>query len=711
MMLLKKIELRNFKRFANFPAQFSTGINVVKGPLNETGKSTLLEGIIVALFSNPKSTARRLEDYASWGSTTKRFETSLEFEEKGNRYSLNKDFQKGVIKLVNRDTGEELDTPREVSQRIEELLGTDSDNLFRCSSCIYQDQISEVTSGRKEISESLEEVVTGGEEKILISKVIQKLDDKVYEIRKGLDRPARFLGALARLKGEIESAEQRLREISNAVTEVEAKKIELVEINKDLAQIKHEYERSKTLLDKNKFRIEVELSIAKLAQKYNEIAQSLTEINTLMEKSKQAHDALNSIEGFEDETRVSEIRTELDTIQIRKGDIKHAIAKRWEEKEQAKEELNKQKFFRLLGSKQSIACIAVISIGGIIGTIASSLYFLALVIIGMAALVASMWAKSKPGQQEKEISILKKRIQDMEEALKEELPAEESKLLNELKCSTLGEFQTKEKDFQRLKKEKERYENQLEGKLGTRNIEEIEQQRMETARNLAVEQAKITEDIKATALSPERYIELEKMVEKLEATLKQREQDKNRCEVFIEMARFDVEEQIKLEEELDSLRGDLRLEERRVKVYELAAEFLSRAKSDAFLAANEVLENETRKYFAIFTNGKYDQVKIGNGNSEFLVYSKEKGDWVKPEELSGGVIDEFYLAYRLALVKLIFGNKNPPLLLDDPFGNFDPLRLNKAMLLFKDLSKDHQIIIFTLKDIYDEIADNLVQLR
>jgi len=104
-------------------------------------------------------------------------------------------------------------------------------------------------------------------------------------------------------------------------------------------------------------------------------------------------------------------------------------------------------------------------------------------------------------------------------------------------------------------------------------------------------------------------------------------------------------------------------------------------------------------------------VKIGNGNSEFLVYSKEKGDWVKPEELSGGVIDEFYLAYRLALVKLIFGNKNPPLLLDDPFGNFDSVRLNKALLLFKDLSKDYQIIIFTLKDIYDEVADNLVQLR
>jgi len=708
-MLLKKIELRNFKRFANFPAQFSTGINVVKGPLNETGKSTLLEGIIVALFSDPKSTARRLEDYASWGST-KRFETSLEFEEKGNRYSLNKDFQKGIIKLVNRDTGEELDTPREVSQRIEELLGTDSDNLFRCSSCIYQDQISEVTSGRKEISESLEEVVTGGEEKILISRVIQKLDDKVHEIRKGLDRPARFPGALARLKGEIESAEQRLREISNEVAEVEAKKIELVEINKELAQIRGKYEDSKTLLDKNEFRIKTELSIAKLAQKYNEIAQLLSEINIMMEKSKQANDALRSMEGLESETKVSEVRSELSGVQIEKRNIEGDIAERRMEINQAKEELNKRKFSRLLGSKQSIACMAIISVSGVIGTITSSLYFLALVIIGMVSLIAAMRAKGILAHEETKVSDLEDRIQKMEEALKES-DVKERSLLTEVKCNTLQEFEEKEKDFWQRKEEQRKYENQLKGKLGTRNIEEIDQQRMETARNLAVEQAKITADIKATALSPERYIELEKMVEKLEATLKQREQDKNRCEVFVEMARFDVEEQIKLEEELDSLQEDLRLEERRVKVYELAAEFLSRAKSDAFLAANEVLENETRKYFAIFTNGKYDQVKIGNGNSEFLVYSKEKGAWVKPEELSGGVIDEFYLAYRLALVKLIFGNKNPPLLLDDPFGNFDSVRLNKALLLFKDLSKDYQIIIFTLKDIYDEVADNLVQLR
>jgi len=709
-MLLNKVELRDFKRFANFSAQFSPGINVVKGPLNETGKSSLLEGIIVALFHNPKSTAKWLEDYASWGSTkNKKFETSLEFEEKAGRYLLQKDFSKGIIKLVNCNTGEELDTPGEVSQRMGELLGTDSDNLFRYTSCIRQDQVSEVTSGRKEIGESLEEVVTGGEENILASKVIQKLDDKISEIRKGLDRPARFPGLLARLKGDIENSSHHLKQINNEVAEVEAKKIELVEINKELAQIKEEYEGAKTLLDKNEFRIKTESSIANLAQKYDEIAKLLSEINTLAEKSKQANDALHSMEGFESETRVSEIRSALNEVQIEKRNIEEDIAKRKQEINQAKEGFNKRKFSRIFGSKQSIACIAIISVSGIIGTIASSLYFLALVIIGMAALAASMRAKNILAQEETKVSDLEDRIQKMEETLKES-DVKESSLLTEVKCITLEEFETKEKDFWRWKEEQRKYKNQMEGKLGTRSIEKIDQQRIEVARNLAVEQMKITEDIRATALSQERYIELGRTVEKLESRQKELEQRKNLCEAIIKTARVGVEEQIELEEKLESLQENLRQEERRVKVYDLAKESMSQAKDDAFSSANEVLEKETQKYFAIFTNGKYNQVKVGKQNSEVWIYSTEKGDWVKPEDLSGGVIDEFYLAYRLALVKLIFGDKNPPLLLDDPFGNFDPLRLNKALLLFKDLSKDYQIIIFTLKDIYDAAANNIILL-
>jgi len=148
-----------------------------------------------------------------------------------------------------------------------------------------------------------------------------------------------------------------------------------------------------------------------------------------------------------------------------------------------------------------------------------------------------------------------------------------------------------------------------------------------------------------------------------------------------------------------------------VKVYELAREFISQARTDILSSAEEALEKEIQRYLAVFTNGKYKQVKVNKEALKFGVYSDEKGDWAKPEELSGGVIDEFYLAFRLALAELIFGDKKPPLILDDPFVNFDSVRLANTLNFFKTLASDYQIIIFTLSDLYDKVADNIILLN
>ena len=266
-MRLKRIELKNFKRLVDFQAPFSPGINVVKGPLNEMGKSTLLDGIVVALFHNPKSTAKELKDYVSWGST-RQFRTSLEFEDKGNRYLLEKDFDKGTVRLIGDNTREEFDTFKEISEKMAELLGTNSDRLFLCSSCIRQAQVSEISSGKKEISESLEEIVSGGKESTLASQVIQKLDDKISEMKKGLDRPAKTPGILASLKNKLQDTSRRYDEVRDEVSKVEARKIELVEVNKQLAQVKEQHENAKALLEKNKQRKEIEASIERFTNRY-----------------------------------------------------------------------------------------------------------------------------------------------------------------------------------------------------------------------------------------------------------------------------------------------------------------------------------------------------------------------------------------------------------------------------------------------------------
>jgi len=710
-MWLKRIELKNFKRLVDFPAQFSPGINVVKGSLNEMGKSTLLEGISAALFHNPKSTAKWLKDYASWGST-RQCRISLEFEDDGISYLLEKDFDKGTARFIGENGREELDTFKEISEKVANILGTNSDRLFSCTSCIRQAEVREVSSGKKVISESLEEVVTGGRESTLASQIIQKLDDKISEMKKGLDRPAKLPGVLASLRVRLDDSLRKCAELREEVSKVEAQKIELMEVNKQLAQIKEEYEKSKALLEKNKQRKEIEAFIKDLEQKYDQVEELLGGINELMTKLEGANEALRSIGGFEDEQRVSEFRKKLDAIQNRREDIEKDLAGRERELAEAKGKLDRRKSVRFFGSGSGIATALTILIGGIIGALVVSLYFLSLAILGVALLIITIRARTALVRDETSTSDIERRLRKMKEAL-DELSREESELLAEVKCSTVEEFNEKERDFRFRLKEKNSLEAQLKGMLRGKTTEDFQKQRREISRDLAVEKAKLTEDLLATRLSPEEYIELERKVRGLEEKQAELESRKRYSETVIRLARekeIDAEKQTKLEEEGENLQEALKQEEKRVKIYALAREFISRARAETFLSANEVLEKEIQNYFSIFTNSKYKQVKINKEGLEFWVYSDEKGDWAKPEELSGGAIDEFYLAFRLALVKLIFRDKKPPLLLDDPFVNFDSVRLANTLNFFKTLASDYQIIIFTLSDLYDNVADNIILL-
>jgi len=707
-MWLKRIELKNFKRLVDFKAQFSPGINVVKGPLNEIGKSTLLEGIVVALFHNPRSTAKGLKDYVSWGST-RQCQTILEFGNKGNRYLLEKDFDKGTVRLIDDNTREEFDTFKEISEKMAELLGTDSDRLFLCSSCIRQAQVGEISSGKKEINESLEEIVTGGEENILASQVIRKLEDKISEIRKGLDRPAKIPGILASLKNKLQDTSRRYNEVRDEVSKVEAQKIELVEVSKQLAQVKEEYENSRALLEKNKNRRDIEASIERLTKDYNGVAELLRRIENQEEDSKKADEALRAIEGFKDKQQVSEFRKGLDAIQNRRGDIEKDLAMREDEVTETKEKLDRRKSLRFLGSGGGIATSIIILTGGIIGALVGPFYLLGLIILGAVLLAITTWARIALIRDKTDISGIEERIQSMKGSLGK-LSQEEQELLAKAKCNTVAEFNEKERGFYYWLEKKGRAEYLLEGMLSGETIQDIDKRRQEVAGKLAVEQAKLTEDLTATRLSPEEYIELERKVQSLKAKQDELEDRKRDSVAVIKTAKFDAENQIKLEEELESLQEALKHEERKVEVYELAREFISQARTEILSSAEEALEKEIQRYLAVFTNGKYKQVRVNKEALEFWVYSDEKGDWAKPEELSGGVIDEFYLAFRLALAQLIFGDKKPPLILDDPFVNFDSVRLANTLNFFKTLASDYQIIIFTLSDLYDKVADNIIPL-
>ncbi|HEY8437631.1 MAG TPA: hypothetical protein VIK65_03355, partial [Candidatus Limnocylindrales bacterium] len=73
-------------------------------------------------------------------------------------------------------------------------------------------------------------------------------------------------------------------------------------------------------------------------------------------------------------------------------------------------------------------------------------------------------------------------------------------------------------------------------------------------------------------------------------------------------------------------------------------------------------------------------------------------------------LDLVYLAARLGLVRLVTGDRRPPLILDDPFVTLDDARATRALELLREISRDFQVIYLTTSDRYDGAADSVVVL-
>jgi len=706
-MLLNSVRLENFKRFEKLEREFGPGINIVKGPLNETGKSTLLDGLVVALFENPKSTKKELERYTSWGSDH-RCKTVIEFEAEGKKYLLEKDFNMKTIRLTQADTDREWNSANEVTEKLRELIGTDSSTLFLCTSCIRQNEVTDISSGRKEIGESLEGIVTGGTEEIIASRVIEKLAKNISGLTKGLERLTKSPGPIARLTQQVNNLQQELAQIEGEVTEVESQKVELVEVTSELESVEVNLGEAEALVQKNKRRQEIEGTIGKLEKDYDKIDALIRDIESLQRQIQEADLTMQAIDGFGNRQKVLQLGNQLRELEAERKNTSNDLPKRRRELDLANEHLKRNRLLEGMASQTSLIIGAVVTVAGFLGTFLT-LASLAAGIIGLLFLVSAMWGRSSLIRQKTQISDILDRIGQMEDAL-EQIGEQEQEFLSQVNCEVVEEFRQKEERHSELTRQKDAIQNQLLGKLGSQTLEQVDKQRRKTARMLAEERERLTDDLRSTILTPEEYVALENKVESHRGRKDELQRIKMECEVGIEKARFNVEDQTQREEILDALMNTLDREQRRLQVYEVARDFLSRARTETLLSTADLLQAEIQKNLEVFTRGKYSKVRVGEGSMDFWIYSDEKSDWVRPEELSGGAIDEFYLACRLALVRLIYGKAKPPLVLDDPLVNFDEPRVMQTLEFLSKLSKEYQIIIFTLRDTYDSMAGKVIEL-
>ena len=131
-----------------------------------------------------------------------------------------------------------------------------------------------------------------------------------------------------------------------------------------------------------------------------------------------------------------------------------------------------------------------------------------------------------------------------------------------------------------------------------------------------------------------------------------------------------------------------------------------KAEQKIFSKTKELLENAKSRLDANFSDpmrkGFEKYVNMLKGNLNFVIDPKLNVSLIDENEssrvsgfLSKGYLDFVNFCSRMALVDAIFTEEQPPVILDDPFVNFDDDKMSAALNLVKEMAKEKQILYFT----------------
>jgi len=128
---------------------------------------------------------------------------------------------------------------------------------------------------------------------------------------------------------------------------------------------------------------------------------------------------------------------------------------------------------------------------------------------------------------------------------------------------------------------------------------------------------------------------------------------------------------------------------------EVARETIDEVSRRVYASLAPRLNEALGQTIAEVTGGRYREITVDEDLAVW-VYVPETGRRLPPSAFSRGAIDQFYLTLRLSVVDLLTPDREPvPLILDDPFTNYDDARLDRAMKVLARRGETNQVLLFT----------------
>lgn len=710
-MRIRRLQVRDLRRFRELDIDLAPGVTVVRGP-NEAGKTTIQRAIELALTRRVTSGAAELDQLRPWDADDDaRPWVAIEFEqdEEDGRTAtgtLEKTFagQKGTVRLDY--DGQAVTDPTLADQVLAELSGIPTEPFFRSTASVRHHELSDLARDETALRDRLQASISGADRGTGRAK--KRLDRALHELTtRGDKNPGRLKVA----EGAVASATASLEQGELALAQLERDRDTLAGARGRRADAEAALIERRSLLEKARQaeRLEAERATARERyERFREAVEITAELDTLGTTHPSPHPLpvirhgvarLRGLDG-----RIRELRAALSG----EVEVQFEVAP-----EPTWQPLSRWALILVvIGLIVAVGAFAARSLGIVdLGDIPSYLGA-GVAAVGLVLAVIAFWLRRSFRMQGQLRDVeIDRRLRGRSE-MEAELRQAEADTAQQLSALGLDDLPAAEELLASEEAHVARIDHlaaQLDGLVGKEPRETLTTMRDVAA--LDIEQkTSALEALGPIAKEPRARERLEVEVKDQEGAVERARDDEANARARVEANAVDAEQVAGEAERLATWREQLATLQRRQRVLAATLQAIERAEVATMKTATRYLEGHMVRDVATVTGGRYRRVRVDDKSLDIEVHAPERGDWVPVRALSQGTLDLVYLAARLGLVRLVTGDRRPPLVFDDPFVTLDDTRAVRALALLKRVAADFQIIYLTTSDRYDAAADAVVEL-
>jgi DNA repair exonuclease SbcCD ATPase subunit len=721
-MRITRLQIRNLRRHADLDLTLAPGLTVIRGP-NESGKTTIQRALELALTRRVTSGSADIDAMRSWAAGEDdrpwvRLEFEQDIDDRVVSGSLEKSFRGARGTVLLEEGGHSTTDPGRADEIMAELTGIPTEAFFRSTASVRHHELDDLARDEAALRDRLQASISGGDRGT--SRSLKKLEKALFELNtKGEKNPGKAKAAEAMLAQE--TAAQRNGEA--ALEQLERDRDVLSTARERRAGAEADLVEKRSLLDKARVaeRLQVERDVAK--QRF-ERYRSAVEVSEQIASLEDAHPSKMELPHLreilakvrEADVRIRELKAQLaGEVDVKEMDIQEPTPRAWRPTAIAAMvlivaaasviALDRLGLFPLAiptvtiaGSGSPLALAGPLVLGGLL-----LLFGVVLALVGRRQRIRAADFRRTRDLREAEIE---RRLRGRS-MIEQELNMAEVLLSNQLSSIELPDLAA----VQALVEAEEahitnilRLRAQLEGLVGREPGETLPQLRDAAAHEIEQKSGAL-EELGPIAYEARARERLEVEVVDADRTLGVMRDEEAGARARVEQNATDAEEVAGHAEKAELWAEQLAAVQRRARVYDTTLKALEAAERATIRTATRYLEQRMVVDLERVTAGRYRRVQVNDEDLGIKVFAPERDDWVDVSSLSQGTLDLVYLAARIGLVRLVTGDRRPPLVLDDPFVTLDDARAERALALLKEISADFQVIYLTTSERYDSTAD------